>query len=65
MDKLLKTKMTKKELIKRKAALAHRIHNLKLDYKDVDAEDMPLDVVEDIQHMMTEMKEIRAELDAD
>lgn len=51
--------MTKKEAIKRKQALAREIHNIREDYAGVTKEDMPQDIILEINAMMTEMKGLR------
>ena len=50
---------TKKEMIKRKQSIAREIHNLREDYAGVAKEDMPEDIILEINSMMTEMKGLR------
>jgi len=57
--------MTKKELIARKNHLAHEIHNIREDYSGVSKEDMPTDVLSEIDTFMVELKEIRTLLGKD
>jgi uncharacterized protein HemX len=52
-------KMNKKAMIARKKALAHDIRNLKDDYSGVLLEDLPQDVIDEVNIMMTELKELR------
>ena len=47
--------MTKKEAIKRKQALAREIHNIREDYAGVAKEDMPEDIILEIDELMSEM----------
>jgi len=51
--------MTKKEAIKRKQALAREIHNIREDYAGVAKEDMPEDIILEIDELMSEMKGLR------
>lgn len=51
--------MTRKEAIKRKQMLAREIHNIREDYTGVAKEDMPEDITEEINTLMTEMKGLR------
>lgn len=51
--------MTKREMIKRKQALAREIHNIREDYAGVEKEDIPEDITQEITAMMTEMKGLR------
>ena len=56
--------MTKKELIVRKNALAHDIRNIREDYKYLNKEDIPAEVVAEVRAMMEEMKIIQEALSA-
>jgi len=58
----LDTKMTKKELIARKNALAHDIRNIREDYKYLNKEDIPAEVTAEVLAMLEEMKTIQAAL---
>ena len=46
-------------MIKRKQSIAREIHNLREDYAGVAKEDMPEDIILEINSMMTEMKGLR------
>lgn len=54
--------MTKKELIKRKQALAYQIRNIRADYDGVLKEDLPQDVVDEVVALMAELKGLREAL---
>lgn len=54
--------MTKKEMIKRKQALAYQIRNIRADYDGVLKEDIPSEVVEEVVALMAELKTLREEL---
>lgn len=54
--------MTKKELIARKNHLAHEISNIREDYIGVAKDDMPQDIIDEVDMLMTELKEIRTAL---
>ena len=56
--------MTKKELIKQKAALTHEITNIRADYKHLSKEDMPEEIVAELASLMVDLKALREELEA-
>lgn len=55
--------MTKKETTARIKAIAREVLNIKSDYSGVLQEDMPYEILEEIQTLLTEAKQLRAELD--
>ena len=55
--------MTKKETTTRIKAISREILNIKCDYSSVLPEDMPYEILEEIQTLLTEAKQLRAELD--
>ena len=59
----METTMTKKETTARIKAIAREVSNIKSDYSGVFPEDMPEEITEEIATLMTEAKELRAELE--
>lgn len=54
--------MTKKQMIKHKAALSYQIRSIRQDYAGVLREDLPEEVVAEVVALMAELKELREEL---
>ena len=50
---------TKKEMIKRKQAIAYRVRNIREDYAGVLKEDIPAEVAEEVTLLMAELKTLR------
>jgi chemotaxis response regulator CheB len=50
---------TKRELIKEKSKLVHEIQNIKSDFRDVLAEDMPDDVNSELANLMKQLNDVR------
>ncbi len=53
---------TKRELTKAKKQLVYQIRNIKADYKDVYPEDIPAEITEELNGLMTHLKEVSQEL---
>ena len=53
---------TKKEMIKRKQAIAYRVRNIREDYAGVLKEDIPEDVAAEVVDLMAELKVLRETL---
>ena len=50
-------------LIKRKQGIAHEIRNIKQDYADVLAEDLPIEISKELKKLMDELRSIREQLE--
>lgn len=56
--------MNKREMVARKTQVAREIMNIKRDYSGVDKEDMPEDIVEELETLNGELQILRDRLDA-
>ena len=50
-------------LIKRKQGIAHEIRNIKQDYADVLAEDLPTEISKELKKLMDELRSIHEQLE--
>ena len=50
-------------LIKRKQGITHEIRNIKQDYADVLAEDLPTEISKELKKLMDELRSIREQLE--
>ena len=56
--------MNKREMVARKTQVAREIMNIKRDYSAVDKEDMPEDIVDELETLNGELQILRDRLDA-